>query len=280
MTKDPIFQSIMYLVIGIVGIGTPSAAALEPETAKLITEDAYTVDSGATEIELAYGYVVANRTFGNSNSRNDRGHTHEHVVNLAVTHGINDNLDGGLGFGGAHITDHEEEARDGDGFGDLGVGAKWLFYNWEESAVAASYLPGFIIPVGETSDDKKLGPGQDYWSFNQLLALTKNWGRVTSSYDLGFSLPFGDERDNERGTLVADAAVGYQVNEWFQPEFELNYQHGYIKDEGDADLFGLTIGAILNVADAWRIDTGVTSAVYGRNSDQLFVASINLSYSR
>ncbi len=65
---------------------------------------------------------------------------------------------------------------------------------------------------------------------------------------------------------MSDAAAGYQLTPWLQPEVEVNYSHDFIDGDDDLDELAVTAGAIVNLPHGLRLDLGVQRIVYGRNA--------------
>jgi len=134
------------------------------------------------------------------------------------------------------------------------------------------------VPLGRESDSDRLGPSQEFWSFEQKLALSKDWGCWTSNADVGFSLPFGGKRRDDRGTLESNLAVGYQLCDWLQPEVELNYAHDFMEGGQDSDSVAATAGLVMPLSDRWRVSVGVQQAIAGRNADRGTCAMLSLTF--
>jgi len=215
-------------------------AVCECECAKLNTEDAWPVGPGEFELEFAYSFSRAARQWGNHWNGLNRGLTQEHAFELGLTYGVTDGLDVGIGVGFADIYDRDDAAEYGRGFMDVSLGAKWQFYHDDDLQLSLAYLPAVTVPVGRRSNSDHIGASQEYWSLDQRVAMTKFWGRWTMNADVGYSLPLGEEADGARGTLDCNAAVGYQLCEWLQPEIEMNYAHEFVSGGDDADAIAQT----------------------------------------
>lgn len=96
------------------------------------------------------------------------------------------------------------------------------------------YSPVLVIPIGDESDTDEIGPGQGFWTIDQKIAITKNWGNLTFNTDLGFALPLGEKRETYRGTLYWDGALGYQVTPLLQPLFEINTAYDFYEEDEEA----------------------------------------------
>jgi hypothetical protein len=233
-----------------------SASPAVAETAKLITEDALTVDPGKTEVEFGYSFLTTNRTFTDGNDLAHRTTLAGQVLSSNATHGfsLRDVL-------------QDESKELADGLGNVTINAKWRFFESQGGGVAISWLPGFTAPFGSTDNSTKVAPGQDFWSLDNTLALTFVAERFNLNVDAGYALPIGEKRGDRRGSWIGDVAIGYQLTFWFQPEVEFNYSHDRVASPGgDSELFALTVGAILNLSSSLRLDLGVQQALYGRNT--------------
>ncbi len=254
----------------------PVGADASPEHSKINTLDASPVDPGHYEIETAYAYTRAYRAWDKDSSAHRRGFTSEQAVGVTVTAGLVTDLDVALSFGHAWIQDKDHDADDdgvpgpksGQGLGDLGISGRYRFFHSEEQALDLAYSGGFTLPSGTRGGDFDIGTSQAFWSFDQTLAASKDWGAWTANAALGASLPLGGERGNARGTLTADVAGGYQILPWLQPEVELNYSREVIASGDDADLLAVTAGLVMPVHDSLRLLLGVQQGVWGRNADQ------------
>lgn len=283
MKKNCLKVGLFAAILGIGGLFLRPAMVMaqeeiEVETTKLATEDAPTTAAGELEIEVGYGRTEASRYFDQNNHLKNRKVALNNEVGAKATYGILDNLDASVTYGWASLIDSEEEAHDGQGSGDTGLGVKWNFYSCEECGVSLSYYPSIIFPTGESGTSARLGVSQEYYSADQLLVLTYVNGAFTMNVDSGYVLPFGDEREDSRGDYLGDVAFGYQLKPWLQPEVELNYTHGYVHDDTDYDSLAITAGFIMNVAENWRIDLGAQQALYGRNSDSYTSVLVNFSH--
>jgi len=200
---------------------------------------------------------------------------------VAVTIGVAPNLDVGLGLD--YVWLHEEDSdgpRRGRSIGDLSFGGRYRFYRSEALSLEIAYITGFTVPTGSRSDRDDLGTSQEFWSWDNAVALSKDWGRWTANAELGFSLPFGEKRGEARGTLVANLAVGYQIFDWLQPEVELGYFRDYFESDDCADALALTVGLVMPVNDLVRVNVGVQHGLWGRNADQTmaFMLAVKLAF--
>ena len=248
------------------------------EHTKLNTQDADPWGAGEGELDFRYTFSRATRQWGNDWDGQKRSLAEEQYFEAYVLYGLSDNLEVSLGSGYADLYDRDEDARTGRGPMDLWIALKWKFYDDEESALKLAYVPGVTIPTGRRAGSDHLGTSQECWTFDQQLALTKDWGLWTANCDVGYWLPFGDEANGWRGTFTSDAALGYHVTEWLQPECELNYAHDVVRSDQDADDIAVTAGFIICASDHLRLDVGAQRSVAGRNADRGICGILNLAY--
>ena len=268
----------VFLGIAMLFAGFVSQAQAQAETAKLATEDAPTTSQGDMEIEVGYGFSEANKYFSSSNHLDSRRVSNANEVGAKATYGVTDSLDVHVAYSWADLLDAEEEAHDGQGVGDTDLGLKWNFLSSEDCGLIFAYAPSIILPTGDSGSSSTLGISQDYYSVNQLLVFSYASDVLSVNVDTGYVLPFGEDREDERGQYVFDMAFGYQLTSWLQPEVELNYIHEYESGESDADSLATTAGVIMNVADDWRVDLGAQQVFYGKNADLNTSLIVNISY--
>jgi len=255
-----------------------------PEHGKINAPDASPVDPGHYEIESSFAYGFASHLWSNGGDDHGRGFTSEHSLGLSMTAGIIHNLDVSISSNYAWLKDKENDFDDdgvagpetGNDFGDLDISGRYRFFQSEAHSLDLAYIGSLTIPTGSPSDQNELGSSQEYWSFNQTLVASKDWGKWTANTDIGYALPFGGKRSESRGTLNADFASGYQVLSWLQPEMELNYSHDFLADECDSDVIAITAGLVMPIHEAIRINTGLQQGIWGRNADKATTFSLAL----
>jgi hypothetical protein len=246
-----------------------------PEHGKINTADASPVEPGSFEVEFGYSYTFAKKTWdrdGNSQSRSLR---EEQALGLTqsnfpwgVTVGVFQNFDLALGLEYLWVSDGDNNPNWGQGASDISLGARYRFLNWEKYKLEAAYIVGLTIPTGSSSDSQSLGTSQEFWSWENVLVVTKDWGLWTANADVGYSLPFGKKKGTARGTFSANLALGYQILPWLQPELELNYARDFVAEGDPAENLAVTAGLVMPINDLLRVNLGVQQSIWGRNSDQ------------
>ncbi|MFH0937662.1 MAG: transporter [Planctomycetota bacterium] len=249
-----------------------------PEHGKLNTADATPVEPGHVELEFGYSYSRAKRCWDADRKLQSRGLCEEHAPSVALTVGALKNLDFNINFNYLWLHDKENSPTHGNAIGDIGIGGRYRFLNIEKHNLEVAYIGGFTIPTGSKSSSGCLGTSQEFWSWENALVVSKDWGLWTANAEVGYSLPFGGKRSDARGTFTANLAAGYQVLRWLQPEVELNYVKDFVKS--DSESFSVTGGLVMPVNDRLRVNVGVQQAVWGRAADQStsFLLGVKLAF--
>jgi len=243
-----------------------SAGEWMPEHGKLGTADASPVDPGHVETEFGCSWSQARRAWDNDGNRQGSGLVREQAVGLAVTAGVVQDVDVSVGMDYLRLRDDDNGCpTTGDDAGDLCIGGRWRFLSVEPHAFEAAWISGLTVPTGSDGDEHELGTSQEFWTWDNVLVVSKDWGRWTANADAGYSLPFGENRGNARGTLSADLAAGYHVLDWLQPELELNGARDATRDEADGESLAVTAGLIMPLSETVRVNAGVQQGVWGRN---------------
>lgn len=268
--KQPFFLTVIASVLPTI------ALADNVETAKIVTEDAFPVDAGSTEIELGYQYVSSDTFFDDNGNSIDRGDLAGQIIVAKVSHGIKKGLDASIELVWRDVIKDADNLL-GDGIGNVTVSAKWLFYRDNEKGLAAAWVPGVTVPVAGDAAGERIAPGQDYWSVNNLLVLTYVVGAFNLNVDLGHFLAVGEDRGDQRNEFIGDIAVGTQLNSWLQLEAELNFGHATVSRGNSSVNRAASIGAIMNINDSMRIDAGMQKILFGSNADKGTLWLVNFS---
>lgn len=197
------------------------AACEECRTAtKLVTSDAVPLGEGGTNLDLSFTHTRARSAWNEHWTRLHHGLMRENLLEASMAYGVTDNLDVSVTSGYASEFDRDncwdetsgiDGPHRGRGMADTSLALKWRFYYNEDLNLSLAWLPGITIPSGTRSSAQRIGAGQEFYSGDQRLAMTKDWGRWTLSADVGYSLPLGDRRCDSRGVMDANAGLGYQA---------------------------------------------------------------------
>ncbi len=236
-----------------------------PEHGKAFTGDATPVEPGHVEVELAYApswWAVPGAVDGMSSQA--------HPVAASVTVGVFRDVDARLvvGWELVHAAPSAPGAPvHGEGPVDTTVAARWRFLSLPDPAIDLAVSVGVTMPTGlhETADH--LGTGRGAWSVGGSLLASADWGRFTAGLELGFAAGVGPLVTDDVGLLVCNAAVGYQLLPWLQPELELNYQHEIeLGPKPDERVLWAT-GALVLPLDPVRLVVGGRVPVWSSGAD-------------
>jgi hypothetical protein len=249
----------------------------EPSHYKLKTNEATTSGAKHVSLDFYYDFDRAHRQFDNNRHSDRRRAAETHVPQLWLTVGATDDLDvfAGTGYTAMRDLDYDFDPDDdfngphcGSNVADTQVGVQWRFWKSEEHALELAYLSAVTMPTGTDTGRRRLGTSQEFWSWEQALLATKDWNLWTTSAEVGYSLPFGGKRGDERGALTANLAAGYHVFKWLQPEAEINYSASFVRRGSGSDRLAATVGLLLPFNDTVCIGAGVQQALMGRNEDK------------
>lgn len=256
---------------------TPATEEAAPEHGKLNTADASPVDPGHFELETTYTYISSRHFWTDEGDHHARGLAQGQILGFAATAGIMADVDVAIRGGYTWLEDEENDFNPedgvlgpqyGQGFTDVEISGRYRFLEDKINHFELAYIGGITIPTGSSPSREAIGTSQEFWSFNQSLVVSKDWEKWTANGDIGYALPLGEKRSHAQGTFKADAAVGYQIRPWLQPEVELNYSHDFFSDENGRELLAATIGLVMPINDRIRVNTGVQQGLWGRNADQ------------
>ena len=260
------------------GAAVPGAEeTAELEHGKINTLDASPVDPGHLEIESSYTSTFIQHSWDNDGHSHSREQARAQILGLAATIGVMADVDVAVSGSYLWLEDKQNDFDPADGvrgpesghnLGDLNISGRYRFFASKEHSLEMAYIGGVTVPTGSSSSRNEIGTSQDFWSFNQALVATKDWGKWTANVDVGYALPFGDNRAQARGMFKADVAVGYQVLPWLQPEVELNYSHTLFAKADDQEVVATTVGLVMPINEHVRVNVGVQQGLWGRNTDK------------
>jgi hypothetical protein len=252
-------------------------SAFEPEAAKLFLVDATPVDPGKVELVMLYSIMGSKKQWKTSGGRVERKMLPEHVFEVEATIGVFDGFDFGLTQGYSILTDKEHEYDEdaegphkGFGRSDLGVHARWRFYQSGDETLRVAWVPWIVIPTGRRSNRDHLGPSQGFVSLGNTLAVTKDIERWTMTGNIGYEalLAHRERRENSAGTFEVGYGVGYHIFDWLKPHVEAVYAYEFEQSGKGAKVFSMVFGVIMPLNDHLRFDAGLVQDIFGSGADQ------------
>jgi hypothetical protein len=219
-----------------------SAAAFQP----LITDDTGTQGKGGNQLEAGFARTT-DKLEGLRFTADE--------VPLAYTRGLADALDVYLAL--AHVRLEADGARE-RGWGNVALGAKWRFFEDEESKLSLALKPEIQFPV--SSDDEARGLGSARTSFGLAVLLTRETGFGAVHANLAVSrIDYDDPvlRAAERRTQYRlSVAPVWDVTEQFK--------------------LALDVGVLSNPDAAMRTRMGYAElgAIYSRSKDLDFALGV------
>ena len=268
--------TLLLLFAALLTFSTARASETEPvvaDSAKVYTQDAFTLAPGQWEFASAGALERSHRAFDDNGTVVDRPGSYQDTFQMGVVVGLYKGLDLSLtGFWGT-LDDGQPDTNSGSGLGDLELELRWQFYRGEGWNLA--YLPRVVAPMSDPQNTDSLSPGQPYWSLVNSLVASRVDGRWASSLEGSVALPVGEHRDDARLDLVFNSALGYQVSPGLQLEVEWLLEHQQFEYADAAWRSSVVIGAIIQLRPGLRLDTGYLQGLNGQRSDRLnaFIAN-------
>jgi len=241
---------------------------------KINTGDTYTIDPCHVELDVRDAYTASTRFWDEDGNLHKHGDHHVNDLSAAVTTGIVPNLDASLALGyewihSGHFGFDTMSPENGSGLDDAFLGMRWRFFKDPNNDFQVAYKSGFTIPTGTEGSATRIGTGNGFWNWDQSVVACKDWGRFTTNAQLGYLLPFGEDHEGLKGELFGNAACGYQVNRWLQPEIELNYGQLIVDDVDNPQILAATAGLIFSTSEHSALMAGVQQALAGRSANDL-----------
>jgi hypothetical protein len=153
------------------------AAFSTPSFAELVTDDTDTQGTGGNELEISYG-----RDRTRTGGATERAHS----VSASYSYGVTDTLDVTAGVSYSRIRVSEDHEHDRSrGFGNTVIGAKWRFFENEESGTSLAIVPEIAIPVSSQREDDGLGTGKTSGSLTFILSQDLPFGSIHFNAGVG-----------------------------------------------------------------------------------------------
>lgn len=186
-----------FLALTLLLVGARPALALHP----LITEDAYTIGAGTSQMEIG---IEHNRF------KHVAGDERLNVLRPVYSHGLLENVDLMLGVPMAQVReDILGELDHRHGVADASLDLKWRF--WEDDRVKVALKPGIILATGDV--DRGLGGGR-VAAGAALVATYERAGRYWNLH--GGYLRNNNKSGNREDLWHLSASMVWQVGEGLQ----------------------------------------------------------------
>jgi hypothetical protein len=279
--------SLPLLLAGTIG---GALSALEVESAKLFTNDAFPVAPGEFEASLETLTGRAGRSFDASQHVVDRGGAlRTKAVNCAFTYGLGQNLDVGIATSHVWIDDaaaaNNGEASFGRGCTSVDLSAKYQFFATETEPVhyACAVVPFLGVPLNDpqTQDtDGQIATAEVTWRPGLDFVLSLAADRFSLAGVVGGECPCGEHRETQRMTWHSDLALGCQCAPWCQFIVEGHYRHDLDQHrDNDCRCLSVSLGVLVPL-EHLRLGFGFDRPIAGKNSDQenTFLCQITIPF--
>lgn len=153
-------QFIRVFSIGAIGLATQlpsSALAYHP----LATDDTGTQGLGGNQLEIGYDYAHS-KTAGVTDIGRE--------VPLTYTRGLTDGFDAFIGVA--------RQTAPGDGWGNVGIGAKWRFFEDEAAKYSFALKPEIVLPVSRAKEAAGFGNGKTAYGLTLIASKETDFGEL------------------------------------------------------------------------------------------------------
>ena len=228
----------------------------------LITEDTGTQGQGNRQLELTLEY-----------GHDEAADAEEDAADLAAvfSYGLRDNLDLMLSLPFARAdTLADGSTTKVQGLGDIGLDAKWRFY--EEGPLSVALKAGGSFATGD--ETQGLGTGKSNFGVNLVASYeAAQWG---GHLHLGY-LQNHNVHDERDVIHHASVALTYLVNEGLKLVVDLG-RFTAKERSFDEDIRFLTLGAIYGVSDDVDVDIGLKHGLSDPETDTTLQLGIALRF--
>jgi hypothetical protein len=173
------------MLAGTCGFACVSAPALAYHP--LVGDDTGTQGAGGNQIEIGYDYDRSSL-----DGVTDSGHSFP----ITYTRGVTDALD--LYVSAVRLSSPTS------GWGNVGLGAKWRFYENEATGLSLGFEPKVQLPVSSEDEASGLGNGRTCYSLAFLATQNTGFGQVIVNLAAG--------RDNFADSTITDRKTTYRLS--------------------------------------------------------------------
>ena len=176
-----------------------SSLALQP----LITDDTGIQGAGGNQLEVSYG-----RDRARSGGETARVHS----VPVVYTYGLTDAVDVYAGIAYSRIRSGVQDG-DANGFGNTAFGAKWRFFENEDSGTSFAVKPEVAVPVSRQREDDGLGTGKASGALTFIFSQDVPFGSVHLNAGIGRDR-FRHSEDDSTNKHLSMAPVWDVSEQW------------------------------------------------------------------
>ena len=268
-----------------------------PLLGKINTWDAWPFDAGHGAIELGWSRSMAHRWRDADGTTHDRdGTLVDDDVTLQAYLGLADSLDLRLKGGWRRIDDQGafldtdgtpllDDLGDvmryqnaGRGADDVEIRVAWQIWRDDDWGLAVALLPATSLRTGNDATDTE--PGTSPGAAWAELAAAVSWtvGPLSVAVDGAGRGWWGAHREGLPPLWYQDIALGWQVDDIFQPEIELNLAWSPAGDDiPSSATVATTVGVMANL-DPWYVSVGMQIPLGGRSTDDRSMVSGLVTY--
>lgn len=174
-----------------------SSSALQP----LITDDTGTQGEGGNQLEVSYSH---DRT--RAGGETERVHS----VPVVYTYGLTDTVDVYAGIAYQRI---RVPGDDANGFSNTVIGAKWRFFENEDSGTSLAIKPEIAAPVSSHREEDGLGTGKTSGALTFILSQDVPFGSIHFNAGVGRDR-FRNSDDNATTKHLSVAPVWDVSEQW------------------------------------------------------------------
>lgn len=201
----------------------------------LISDDSGTQGAGGNQLEVGFDRV-------------DEVGGAARALGLTYTRGLTDSLDAFIGS--AYQTSVPK------GWGNVGVGLKWRFYENEASKLSLALKPEVLLPVSDADEALGLGNGKTSYGLTFIVSLETGFGELHFNLETARS-NFADNTISDRKNFWrASAAPVWAVAEGWKLALDLGLQTNADPTE-DAAMGFAEVGVVYSPNDQFDFSLGI-----------------------
>jgi hypothetical protein len=207
----------------------------------LATDDTGTQGLAGNQLEIGYDYAHS-KTAGVTDIGRE--------VPFTYARGLTDNLDAFIGVA--------RQTAPGDGWGNVGLGAKWRFYENEASKISLAIKPEITLPVSSSKEAAGFGNGKTSYAVTFITTQETAFGELhfnlaAERVNYADSVTFNERKNRYR---ISVAPVWAVAEQW-KLALDLGLQTN--PDPAESSRMGyVELGAVYSPSENFDISFGIT----------------------